>query len=106
MCVNPIATLQLKTGEVHFPDTFERKPSEDIGNAGASVFLIAPEIGEIEQDAAIGLFRDGGEEVTIGHFTGAVGEIVNTGFECEREPEGGGATANVVRGEFHAGRGL
>src|SRR5581483_8596041 len=59
------AAMIVTPGDVNLPNPLERNSVEHALDALMAVALVRQEIVQFEQDAAIGMLRDGGKELTV-----------------------------------------
>src|ERR1700733_4042275 len=101
MCIDPESAGSFSTGQVNLPDPLERYRLAKFGHALATVALVAQQVVQIEQYAAIGGFGDLGCECAIRHFTRTPGEVTDRHLECDRYPGGQATAADLLSRNFN-----
>ena len=81
MCVQPEAVERLASSDVHFPYTFQRHLGDGIQRPLPAIPLVAKEVMEIEQYAAVGELRHFSEEAAIIEMTVNRSQVVHTRFK-------------------------
>jgi hypothetical protein len=84
-----------------FPHPVERQTGYDRADLFSPVLVVRPQVREIEDNAAIGRFRDHGEKIAVRHFERLPAEVIDAGLERHRPPERCGAPGDVGGGELH-----
>src|SRR5262249_56162254 len=77
------------TRQVHLPDPVGRQTLQVVLRTEAVVDAAHVDVVHVQEDAAVGAFRDGGEEGPLGHRGVREGEVALDVFQQDATPEPG-----------------
>ena len=84
MAVDQFAVVGVAAGEVELHDAVERQRGERGVRVGAVVDAVGVEVGDVEEQAAVGRGEDGGDEAGLGHFRAGQMDGERDVFENQR----------------------
>ena len=78
------AAVQMAARYVNFPDPLERNCVEHALDALPAVALVGEQVVKVEENSAVGVLGDGGEEVAVFHVFVARRKVIDARFEGDR----------------------
>jgi hypothetical protein len=88
---------------VDLPDLVQWQTRQDVSYPSTTIGLVAPQVVQVEKDATSGCFGYGTEEAAVIQLVIACSQVIDTGLESDRSPQGTPIVGDITGGHPDTG---